>query len=194
VASPSQEPVPPTHLLEGTSLLDLRDIEVALRAGFGLAIFDALQKEVESFVAAGCPLKRDKKLRTTMTNAISLSFAAFRGADQWQAARQGAIQRAMEDAGPDCPPQQMPDLLKAAFFVAAAKDAELSRHHREAHGRAEGRLVAREIAEALSFPDRGRSPLPVAGDQRAGRYKVARFSPVFLILLDPNAIPSGFSQ
>ena len=98
MASPSKEPVPPTHLLEGTSLLDLRDIEVALRAGFSLAIFDALQKEVESFVAAGCPLKRDKKLRTTMTNAISLSFAAFRGADQWQAARQGAIQRAMEDA------------------------------------------------------------------------------------------------
>jgi hypothetical protein len=88
VAAPSKEPVPPADLPEGTSLLDLPDVEVAERAEFSLAIFDMLRKELESFVAAGCPLKRDEKVRTTMTNVISMSIATFRGANEWRAARE----------------------------------------------------------------------------------------------------------
>jgi hypothetical protein len=124
VAASSKEPVPPADLPEGTSLLDLPDVEVAERASFNRAIFDALRSEIESFVAAGCPVKRDKKLRTTMANLLATSFATYRGAEEWRAAREDDLQRAIEDFGPERPVEEMPTLIRAALFVAAAKDAE----------------------------------------------------------------------
>jgi hypothetical protein len=48
-----------------------------------------------------------------------------------------------------------------------------------------------DSTEGTGEASRGASPREA---QRAGKYRVARFSPVFRIFLDPKAIPSGFIQ
>jgi hypothetical protein len=116
--------VPPTDLPQGTTLLDLTDDDVGERAGFVMSLFDYVREELEEFIAAGCPAKRDVEMRSSMEWALGMASSKFRGAPEWRDARESDVLKAIEQGGYDVEPKDAPALLLTAAVVDLAIEAE----------------------------------------------------------------------
>jgi len=114
----------PAPLAEGESILDLADQEVERRGQFVAQLFEYLSAKLRAFVGAGCPLDEQEALQWQIMNALELSDATFRGAEDWQERHRDAVREAIAERQAALQGDQPPSLLMAAFWCDAALLAE----------------------------------------------------------------------
>jgi hypothetical protein len=113
----------PDDLPEGTTLLDVPDREVLERAQVFAQLFEYITKQLEEFVAAGCP-DDNEKLMKGVSMVLFYNLDAFRGAEEWRAQHEGAVRTAIEQGVLQGNPEDAPEYLLAAIWCDLALEAE----------------------------------------------------------------------
>jgi hypothetical protein len=131
----------PDDLPDGTTLLDVPDREVLERAQVFAQLFEHITRQLEEFVAAGCP-DDDEELMKGVTMVLCYNLDAFRGAEEWRAQREDAVRAAIKQGAFRGNPEDVPESLLAAFWCDVALQAEETfwakvREHAEELGESE---------------------------------------------------------